>query len=322
MIPNSVTKIGINAFENFSGLTSIIIPTSVTSIGNGAFASCTGLTSIVIPNSVTSIGIQAFVFCSGLTSIVIPNSVTSIGAQAFIYCSGLTRADIGNSMTSIGEQAFLGTGLNNVYCYSSMPSSCTDNCFSDYSATLHVPAASIAAYFTASCWSNFDNIIGDAVVPTGISISKDSANLQLDEQLQLTAAVTPANASNKEIIWLSTNTSVATVNNGTVHAVGCGECDIIASCFGLQVMCHILVANRITLDQQEAMLLPNHILTLPPTPTVPGGYIVSSSDPTIAAARVVSGGRIQVVGIKEGTTTITVDSADGTAIPAKCLVTI
>ena len=48
---------------------------------------------------------------------------------------------------------------------------------------------------------------------------------------------------------------------------------------------------------------------------------VSSSDPTIAVARIMNG-EVQVVGIKEGTTTITVGSADGTAIPATCLVTV
>ena len=160
------------------------------------------------------------------------------------------------------------------------------------------------------------------MAPTGISISNDSINLQPDEQLTLTATVTPQNASNKEVTWMSTDTTVETVNNGVVHAVGCGECDIIASCFGMQAVCHVSVANRIILDQQEAMLLPNHILTLTPVPTVPGFYAVSSSDPAVAAARVLSSGKIQVVGIKEGTTTITVSSVDGTAIPATCLVTV
>ena len=70
------------------------------------------------------------------------------------------------------------------------------------------------------------------------------------------------------------------------------------------------------------MLLPNHMLTLIPTAsTVPGSYMVSSSDPTVAAARVMNG-KVQVVGIKEGTTTITDVSADGLAIPATCLVTV
>ena len=78
IIPNSVTSIGSNAFENCRRLTSVTIPNSVTSIGNSAFEGCTGLTSVTIPNSVTSIGRSAFYGCSGLTSVTIPNSVTTI----------------------------------------------------------------------------------------------------------------------------------------------------------------------------------------------------------------------------------------------------
>ena len=295
---------------------------SVTSIGDSAFI-YSGLTSINIPNSVTSIGDLAFYYCTGLTSIDIPNSVTSIGEAAFHECYGLTSINIGNSVASIGDWAFDGcNNLTNVYCYATNPPTCLENAFETYSATLHVPASSLAAYFIAPYWCNFENIIGDAVLPTAISISKDTVNLQLTEQIKLTATVTPANASNIVISWHSTNTGIATVENGNVTAIGIGECDIIATCFGMQDTCHITVTNPIKLDQQEAMLLPNHILTLTPTaPAVPEGYTASSSDPTVAAARVMNG-KVQVVGIKEGTTTITVESADGTASPATCLVTV
>ena len=79
---------------------------SVTSIGVQAFFDCSGLTSVTIPNSVTSIGYRAFYGCSGLASVTIPNSVTSIGDEAFSGCSGLTSITIPNSVTSIGDKAF------------------------------------------------------------------------------------------------------------------------------------------------------------------------------------------------------------------------
>ena len=320
-IPNLVTCIGKWAFTA-CGLTSVTIGNSVTSIGEKAFSG-TKLTSINIPNSVTHIGEEAFSGCNGLSTIEIPNSVTAIDNSAFSYCSGLRNVTIGNSVTTIGYRVFAQCdSLDNVYCYATTPAACDDNTFSNYSGTLHVPAASLAAYFTAPVWSNFENIVGDAVAPTGISINKDSVEIQLGEQLKLTATVTPADASFKEITWISTNEAVATVDNGTVTTVGNGECDIIAICFGMQAKCHVSVVNRITLDQQEAMLLPNHMLVLTPNaPVMPEEFTVNSSDPTVAAARVING-KVQVVGIKEGTAIITVSATEGTAIPATCLVTV
>ena len=113
IIPNNVTSLGVAAFDNCSGLTSVTIPNNVISIGHGAFNNCSGLTSVTIPNSVTSIGSWAFEDCSGLTSVTIPNSVTSIGDGAFSGCSGLTSVTIPNSVTSIGGSAFYGTAWYN-----------------------------------------------------------------------------------------------------------------------------------------------------------------------------------------------------------------
>ena len=109
----TVTSIGLSAFSNCTGLTSITIPNSVTSIGSGSFSNCTGLTSVTIPNSVTFIGMSAFNSCTGLTSVTIGNSVTYIGDYAFYNCTGLTSVTIPNSVTSIGSEAFHNTSFYN-----------------------------------------------------------------------------------------------------------------------------------------------------------------------------------------------------------------
>ena len=89
-IPNSVTSIGVRAFNECFKLTDITIPDSVTEIGARAFANCHKLTDITIPDSVTSIGEGTFLDCESLEEIVIGNSVKSIGAEAFCRCEMLT----------------------------------------------------------------------------------------------------------------------------------------------------------------------------------------------------------------------------------------
>lgn len=106
----SVTSIGVLAFYNCSGLTSVTIPNPVTEIGYSAFSGCRGLTSVTIPTSLKTIGERAFKDCQSLTSVAIPNSVTTIGESAFYNCSALTSVSIGNSVSSIGNSAFYGCG--------------------------------------------------------------------------------------------------------------------------------------------------------------------------------------------------------------------
>ena len=84
-----------------------VIPEGVTNIGIGAFEECTGLTSIAIPEGVTDIGIGAFLYCTGLTSITIPESVTGIGSYAFSGCTGLVKITILPSTPPVSGYRFL-----------------------------------------------------------------------------------------------------------------------------------------------------------------------------------------------------------------------
>ena len=137
-IPNSVTSIGDNAFQDCTSLTSITIPDGVTGIGFYTFNGCTSLTSITIPDSITHIGAEAFAgtptvytevenikFLLGregnraylidgsqasgaidLPTMVEGAEVSLISGSAFEGCASLTSITIPDSVTSIGNRAF------------------------------------------------------------------------------------------------------------------------------------------------------------------------------------------------------------------------
>ncbi|HEY5570246.1 MAG TPA: leucine-rich repeat domain-containing protein, partial [Bacteroidales bacterium] len=106
-IPEGVTSIYRNAFENCAGLTSIIIPNSVTEIGENAFSMCRGLSSVTLSKNIAAIPDYAFSNCSSLSAITIPERVTSIGNAAFMDCKSLTSIHIPEGVTQIKPFAFI-----------------------------------------------------------------------------------------------------------------------------------------------------------------------------------------------------------------------
>ena len=105
-LPESVTKIGNDAFDNCRGLTSIALPAAVTEIGSYAFCECSGLTQITLSESLRRIGDLAFIDCVSLARVEIPFGVEELGIQVFDGCVSLKAAVIPESVTSIGRLAF------------------------------------------------------------------------------------------------------------------------------------------------------------------------------------------------------------------------
>ena len=78
----TVTAIGYLAFYD-TGVTSVTIPDSVTRIGNDAFNDCLDLDNITIGRGVTNIGSLAFVYCYNLEAAYFRGNVPTNDASLF-----------------------------------------------------------------------------------------------------------------------------------------------------------------------------------------------------------------------------------------------
>lgn len=176
-IPNGVTTIGNEAFNNHTTLTSLTIPASVTTInqsafqyagkdaasfavtingnnlttiGNSAFQE-SGLSSITLPQGLTTIGGSAFKQCTKLESINLPSTLTSINGAAFLGCSALTTINFSEATyanTTIGANAFLDCPLSGtitipagVTTIGSKAFSHTDTYYSSELETIRIPSS-------------------------------------------------------------------------------------------------------------------------------------------------------------------------------------
>lgn len=177
IIPNSVTCIGMNAFNLCSGLKNITIPESVTSIETRVFWECGDLTHITISSNVTNIEDYTFFMC-GLTSITIPNGVKKIGEFAFSNCYSLTSISLPNSLTNIDEGAFQNSD-NIAFVKVDNPSPAqipVSYCFTSTlsNTVLFVPVGSKASY-KRSTWAYYfneivENIEGDVNVDEEVDV--------------------------------------------------------------------------------------------------------------------------------------------------------
>jgi hypothetical protein len=105
IIPNSVTNIDLEAFDDCAYLTNVAFSDNLVSIGYSAFDSC-GLTTVSIPSSVTDGGYGSFNSCESLTNVTFDFGLTEIQSNMFSGCDALTNITIPASITNIGDSAF------------------------------------------------------------------------------------------------------------------------------------------------------------------------------------------------------------------------
>lgn len=163
---------------------------------------------------------------------------------------------------------------------------------------------------------------------SGVSLNKTSTTITQEGSEQLTATVAPSYATNKNVTWSTSNSSVATVSNtGLVSGVNAGTATITVTTEdgGFTATCTVTVTavyhvTGVSLSPAALALHPgeNSSLTATITPSNATNKNVAWSTNNSSVATV-SGGTVSAV--SAGTATITVTTEDG-GKTASCTVTV
>ena len=169
---------------------------------------------------------------------------------------------------------------------------------------------------TASC----EITVKEKVYPVeSVSLDKSEMELTEGDEATLMATVNPSNASNKNVIWSSDKTSVATVADGKIIAVKAGIATITVKTEdgGKTATCKVTVKEKvypvesISLDKTFVELMEGETLilsaTITPHNATNKNMVWMSTDDSIASVD----NKGKVTAIKEGTVIITVRTEDG-----------
>ena len=159
------------------------------------------------------------------------------------------------------------------------------------------------------------------IAVTSVSLNKTELSLTKGQSETLVATIKPDDATDKTVSWSSSNTGVATVEDGKVTAVGGGEAAITAKAGEFEATCHITVTvpvTSISLDKTtmtiEEGTTASLTATVQPNDASDKSVEWSSSDESVA---MVENGTVTAV--KEGSATIMARAGDKTA---ECKVTV
>ena len=177
------------------------------------------------------------------------------------------------------------------------------------------------AYAVSGSWDGTKVTIGEVttVEPTSITLDQRELTIKVGKTATLTPTIEPADATNKNVTWSSSDETVATVSDGVVTGVKPGTAEITAkTANGLTAKATVTVeeipVTKITLPTTKASMTIGGTMDLKPT-IEPGDATNthiswSSSDPGVAT--VDANGRVTAKGA--GTATITGTAASGATV--------
>lgn len=101
---------------------------------------------------------------------------------------------------------------------------------------------------TAKCQVTVQSETEARVAVTGVSLNKNEITLKVNESETLNVTVLPSHATDTTVLWSSSDTSIATVDNGKVTAKKAGDAKITATTTdgGKTAECSVKVTNATT----------------------------------------------------------------------------
>ena len=111
-IGDGVTRIGGNAFYQFTALTSVTIAPSVTTISNAVFFGCTNLATINGASGATYVDSSAFDETAWKNNL--PDGLTYVGHVAYLFEGTDTSVNLDAGTTQIYDNCFLGSQITSI----------------------------------------------------------------------------------------------------------------------------------------------------------------------------------------------------------------
>lgn len=259
-----------------------------------------------------------------LEKIIIGPSVKNIG-------------DVGDNIAYIsstfGAESYGTRGLPQIYMLAIKPPKIANGTFesSFFRYPLHVPSNCLDDYKYDGYWGSF-KISDDIAIINRIEISDNELTLSEDETYTLSAAISPENAFYRKVRWVSSDQSVAQIDEfGHISALKSGITKITASTLdgsNLSATCTVTVrakeirVSSISLDSSSAQGIEGEQIqinaTVIPEDATNKTLAWSSSDEHVAI--VDENGLVSL--IKEGTATISASATDGSDVSAECTVVV
>ncbi len=293
-IPNSVTSIGAKLFYDCDALTDVKLGNGITTLTDSMFKHCDVLESVIVPYRVTTIANNAFNECVKLTEITIPSNTTSISTSAFSYPARLTiygvsgttaetyAGDIGATFVAIDKPATgvtlnrteltLNKGQSAKLLVTIEPNDFTDATkwkTSDSAVATIADDGTVKAVGVGTATVSFiaGNTKASCTVTvlqpvTRLSFTKSSISLDGGDTVQLDVNISPEDAANKDIVFSSSDESVATVDQaGLVTALKKGTATITVAAqdgSGCKATCRITVLTNATVCKTVEELQSKH----------------------------------------------------------------